>query len=413
MAEKTELLKVMAFATNMMMESQPPEFRWRGAPLAKHWGRISDAIEQGAPVNWTSFCGSPEIFRAMGIPSIMQDEVGLFCAMFPGKLNEKYIDIAHEHLVADHVCSAQKIMIGATLCGDMPPPAMIVHAGQPCDSTLVTYSAISQYLGVPLLTLDIPGGRDERVVQYVADELERMVAFIEEHTGRKLEDDKLKEVMEYSNAAHEYSLKINELTKLVPCPLPRMLATPLMDSAGTPEALEMYRNLYEIGRAVVEIGTGYVPNQKIRAGLFSTWVSADVPLFDWLEQEFGVMVINTMLGTDTTRPTEDLSSRRKIMEGLARKQLNAPMGRECWAGIDHWFDYAVSTCREWKLDVVLMTLHIGCKNMWAVQKLFRDKIADELGIPVLIVEVDFFDGRVFSSEGIRAHISDFFNTMMA
>ncbi|GAF80306.1 unnamed protein product, partial [marine sediment metagenome] len=91
----------------------------------------------------------------------------------------------------------------------------------------------------------------------------------------------------------------------------------------------------------------------------------------------------------------------------------APMSRECWASIDEWFNYAIPTCRDWKLDVVIMTLHIGCKNMWAVQKLFRDKMADELGIPTLIVEVDFCDARVFSSEGIRAHISDFFNTMMA
>jgi len=413
MAEKTDVLKVIDFVIKMMMDAQPPEFKWRWASMTKHWGRIADAVEQGAPVNWNSFCGSPEIFHAMGIPSIMQDEVGLLLAMMPNKLNEKYIDIAHEHLVADHVCSTQKIMIGAALCGDLPPPTTIVHAGQPCDSTLVTYSAIASYLGVPLLTLDIPGGKDERVVQYVADEMERMVAFLEEHTGKKLEDEKLREAMEYSNIAHDYSLKVNELMKMVPCPIPRILATTLLDSAGTPEGVEIYKNIYETGRTVVETGKGYVPNQKLRAGLFSTWVAADLTLFDWMEQEFGVILVNTMLGTETSRPIEDLSSRRKILEGLARKQINAPMSRECWASIDDWFNYALPTCRDFKIDVVIMTLHIGCKNMWAVQKLFRDKIADELGIPTLIVEVDFFDERVFSSEGIRAHISDFFNTMMA
>ena len=251
------------------------------------------------------------------------------------------------------------------------------------------------------------------MVQYVADELERMVAFVEEHTGKKLEDEKLREVMEYSNIAHDYSLKVNDLMKMVPCPLTRILASILLDSAGTTEGVELYKNLYEHGRSVIETGKGYVPNQKIRAGLFSTWVATDTTLFDWMEQEFGVILVNTMLGTETSRPTADISSRRKIMEGLARKQINAPMSRECWASIDDWFDYAIPTCRDFKIDVVIMTLHIGCKNMWAVQKLFKDKMADELGIPVLIVEVDFFDGRVFSPESIRAHISDFFNTMMA
>ncbi|MCK4722305.1 MAG: 2-hydroxyacyl-CoA dehydratase, partial [Dehalococcoidia bacterium] len=273
MAEKMDLLKVIAFATKMQNDAQPPELNWRGATTAKHWGRVADAWEKGEPVNWNSFCGSPEIFHAMGIPSIMQEEIGVMSAVFPGKLNEKYIDIAHEHLVADHVCSTQKVMIGAALCGDLPPPTTIVHAGQPCDSTMVTYSALSHHLGVPLLTLDIPGGKNERVVQYVADEIERMVAFLEEHTGKKLEDDKLREVMEYSNIAHDYSLKVNDLMKMVPCPLPRILASTLLDSAGTTEGVEIYKNLYESGRTVVETGKGYVPNQKLRAGLFSTWVA--------------------------------------------------------------------------------------------------------------------------------------------
>jgi len=412
MAEKMNLLQIMAVSTAMQLDALPPELKWQGAVGSRSWGRMADAWEKGEPTNWNSFCGSPEIFHAMGIPTIIQEGVGVASVLLPNKLNERYIDIAHEHLVADHVCSTQKVMMGAAISGDLPPPTTIVHSGQPCDSTMVTYSTIAHYLGVPHFTLDIPAGKSERVVQYVADELERMVDFLEEHTGKKLEDDKLGEVMEYSNTAHEYSLKVNELTRMVPSPLPRMLGTPLMSSAGTVECAEYYQKLYEMGQLVVESGEGYVPNQKLRGALFSTWVAEDATLFDWLEQEFGVIIVNTMLGTDTTRPTEDISSRRKIMEALARKQINAPMSRECWASAEDWFDYAIPACRDWQIDVVILILHIGCKNIWAVQKLFRDRLADELGIPVVIAEADFCDGRVFSAESIRAKLGDFFNTVM-
>ena len=413
MAERFDLLRNTALGSKMGLDALPPELKWQAAAGAKHWGSIADALEKGEPTNWNSFCGSPEIFHAMGIPTIMGEEIGVMATALPGKLNEKYIDIAHENLVADHVCSTQKIMMGAALCGDLPPPTTIVHSGQPCDSTMVTYSTIAHRLGVPHFTLDIPNRKDERTVQYVADELERMIAFLEEHTGKKLEDEKLREVMEYSNIAHEYSLKVNELTKMVPSPLPGMVATPLMDSAGTPEGAEYYKKLYETGKEVAESGKGHPPNQRYRAVLFSTWVGADALLFNWLEKDFGVILVNTMLGTDTSRPAQDISSRRKIMEALARKQINAPMSRECWGSLEDWFNYAVPACRDWKIDVVILTLHIGCKNIWAAQKLFKDKVADELGIPTLLVEVDFCDGRVFSAESIRAQISDFFNTMMA
>ena len=100
------------------------------------------------------------------------------------------------------------------------------------------------------------------------------------------------------------------------------------------------------------------------------------------------------------------------MEALARKQINAPMSRECWKSAEDWLDYAIPACRDWKVDVAILTLHVGCKNIWALQKLFKDRLADELGIPAVIAEVDFCDGRVFSSESVRTKLGDFFNTVM-
>ena len=413
MAEKGNLIKTMALAANMRLDALPPELKWQGAAGAKLWGSIADAGEKGEPICWNSYCNAPEIFYAMGLPVIMQEALGAASVSLPGKLNEKYIDIAQENLVADHVCSTQKIMMGAALCGDLPPPTTIVHSGQPCDSTMVTYSTIAHYLGVPHFTLDIPNRKDERTVQYVADELERMVAFLEEHTGKKLEDEKIREVMEYSNTAFEYNLKLNELSKMVPCPLRSPPGMGLLLSAGTPECAEHYRKLYEMGKAVVESGEGYPDNQRLRVAWFSTGTASVPDLYDWVHKEFGAFGVNTMIGTNTTPPTQDISSRRKIMEALARELRNIPMNRECWGSLEDWLDYAIPTCRDYKLDALILTIHIGCKNMWAMIKLAKDKIAEEVGIPTLVVEADIADARTFSGEDQKAQISDFFNTIMA
>jgi len=412
MEEKRNLLKVGAMASKMRGDALPPELQWMAAPTTSHWAEIADAWEKGQPINWHSFCSCPEIFHAMGIPSIMQEGMSVMTLMLPDKSNERYIDIAQEHLVADHVCSTQKIMIGAAISGELPPPTTICHPAQPCDSTAVTYPALAEYMGVPHFELDIPTWKDERAIQFVADEIERMVAFLEKHTGKKMEYEKLREVMEYSRIAHEYSLKVNELKKITPCPLPIMLGTPLMDAAGTPEAAEYYKRLYEMGKAKADKGVGQLPTEKLRLAWFSTWLAHDNQLFPWLEQDFGAMVVNTMLGTDTSSPIEDMSSERKIYEYLAYKLMNAPMSRECWGTLETWFDYAIPACRDYKVDAAILTLHQGCKNMWAVSKLLKDKIADEVGIPTLVLETDFCDGRVISAEDTRAHIKDFFNTML-
>jgi benzoyl-CoA reductase/2-hydroxyglutaryl-CoA dehydratase subunit BcrC/BadD/HgdB len=131
-----------------------------------------------------------------------------------------------------------------------------------------------------------------------------------------------------------------------------------------------------------------------------------------VHKEFGAFVVNTMIGTNTTLPAQDISNRRKMMEALARELRNIPMNRECWGSVEDWLEYAIPTCQDWKIDVVILTAHIGCKNMWAMHKLFKDKLASELGIPTLIVEADIADARPFSSEDQKAQISDFFNTVM-
>ena len=412
MAEHKNLLTLMDFIFTEQMDSLPAEYEWGLAVQAKYWGRIAEAWRKSEPINWNSFAGTPEIFLAMDIPSIMQEALSVAVCSLPDKSNERYIDIAQENLVADHVCSTQKIMIGAAISGDLPPPTTIVHPAQPCDSTVVTYPIISEYLGVPHFSLDIPTWKDERAIQYVADEIERMVAFLEEHTGKKLEYERLRTVMEYSNAAHDYNLKMNELTKMVPCPIRQLMGAVLMSAAGTPECVEFYKSLYERAKSRVEQGRGPLPQEKVRLAWFSTWLAHDLELLRWLEDEFGAIVVNTLLGTDTTPLAEDISSTRKIMEALARKLLNAPMARECWGTLEHWFDYAIPACLDWKVDAAILTLHIGCKNMWAVSKLLKDKLADEVGIPTMVVEADFCDGRVFSSDGVRAQLSDFFNTML-
>ncbi len=413
MEEKMNLLKEMASRMAMTRDNLPPEQKWQLGAQAAYWGRALNAWEKGEPLNWHSFISFPEIFYAMGIPSLEMEAMGgMITMLFPDKLNEKYIDIAHENLIADHLCSTQKIPLGAALSGELPPPTTLVHTAAPCDSTLVNYPTVANVLGIPHFGVDVPTWKNERSIQYVADELERAVAFIEEHTGRKLEYEKLRETMENSNIAHEYNLKVNELTKLKPTPVANMMGA-IMTSGGSPECAEYYKGLYEMAKAKAEKGEGYLTEEKVRLAWFSTSPADGQAIHRWMEQEFGAVVVNTMLGTDTRPPAEDISSTRKIMEALALNLLTAPMGRECWGTLESWFDYAITACKEWKVDAVIMTIHQGCKNIWAVSKLVKDTIADELGIPSLAVETDFCDWRVFPPEDTRAQITDFMKTMLA
>ena len=111
----TNLIETIAELFSQNYSDLSEEDRWKGAFGYRKWQEILSAYRKGEPINWNSFCGVPEIFLAIRLPTIMQEGLSVMTCSLGDNSNERYIDIAHDHLVADHVCSTQKIMIGAAL----------------------------------------------------------------------------------------------------------------------------------------------------------------------------------------------------------------------------------------------------------------------------------------------------------
>jgi benzoyl-CoA reductase/2-hydroxyglutaryl-CoA dehydratase subunit BcrC/BadD/HgdB len=407
MAQTTSnLLETFSDLVTEGYEKTPETERWNSALWYRLWTGIARASRNGEPVNWSSLAGPPEIFHAMDLACVMHEPVSTWTCSLPGRPNERYIDAAHAAMVTDHVCSNHKIMIGAALLGDLPRPTTICHTIQPCDSIVASYSSLADRLGVPHFGVDIPMWRDERAVGYIADELEEMVVFLEAHTGKRLTDDRLRRAMEKANEARALNARANQLLTRVPSPLPGP-ANALAMGAGLEECTQFYRGYLEAGLAKAERGEGYCPGERIRLAWFSTGLAHDETLGGWLRDEFGAVIVNDMIGTDTSVPAPDLSSRRKMLEAISQSLILAPMSRECWGMFSHWQDHAVAACRDYHVDAVLMTVSLGCKSVWGATKLLRDRILDETGIPSLVVEADICDARTYSLEDTRARISAF------
>ena len=125
----------------------------------------------------------------------------------------------------------------------------------------------------------------------MADELKRLVSVLEETTGRKLDLDKLKQVMEYSNRAHEYYLKIDELRQAVPCPFGSMEmyidGGPMIAYTGLPELVDYYKARYEETKKKVERGEGHLDDEKLRVVWAYGVYIPDITVYMWLEQMYG------------------------------------------------------------------------------------------------------------------------------
>ncbi len=386
-----------------------PDQAWIFDARAKYWKQLLNARENGKGIAWVSFCFVPEIFWAMDlIPVPMEATFGILSGMPKGIM--EYLDIS-ERFVPDHICAANKGMIGAAVTGDIIRPDVIVHASQPCDSGISSYTNVAEYMGVPYFCVDTPYWQDEATFEYLGEEMERLVAFLEETTGRKMDFDRLREAVKYSNQAHEYYLKINELRKLKPSPLPGALlghnAGSFLAMAGTPELVDYCRAQYEYALARVARGEAQVPDEKLRLAWVYVAVMHYPGLFDWLEKEHKAVVVMDMLAHYINTPVEDLSTPKKLYRGLAEKLANMPMARESRGPLAYYAEAVMDVCRDYNCDAAVFSGHMACKHGWAVIKLIKDRVQEELGIPMMVFDLDCFDPRVTSHETVRGKLNDF------
>ncbi len=379
--------------------------------LSNYFKRIHEEHEAGKPLAWVNYAVPSELFWAFDIVPVEIDAVCGITAQTPEDAMP-YIDRAEQHL-PDFICSVNKIFLGAALEGDIPMPDMIVVPSHPCDSNLATYPVIAERFGFPYYCIDSPYFRDERGLEHVINELRGLIAFLEEQTGKKLDYEKLRQVMERSNKSHEYILKISQLAQTVPSPFSSM--DMLVDYAlilalsGTPELAEYLEKKYDAVKKRVEQQQDQPTDQKLRL----IWVYG-APVFDFtfffvLEQQYGAFSVGNMNNNFIMKSVEDLSSTESILRGLATKAINLPMGRECGGPWENYVDAMVDLCRRYSGDAAIFAGHVACKANWPIMKLVKDRISDELGIPTLLFELDLMDPRVTSMEMIQAQFEDFFS----
>jgi hypothetical protein len=73
----------------------------------------------------------------------------------------------------------------------------------------------------------------------------------------------------------------------------------------------------------------------------------------------------------------------------------------------------VETCRRLNVDGVLGKYHVGCRMGAGDAMLIKDAITRQLGIPVLLMEWEGFDPRVYNEEQYRRRLELFRDVLVS
>jgi len=378
--------------------------------------RIIAAAEEGRPFIATSYGNAPELLVAMGLPWYPLLLVTYLPTRAPFVLQE--IDEAVRFGLGTDTCTLIRLAISNVQAGRVPMPTAFVGLLSPCDGASMLHQAIAHdnyWCNVPTYCTDPPYWDNAHSVDFHANELRLVVSFLEEHTGRKLDIDRLREVVKESNKQYRLWSKYNELRRAVPCPpagtkgaLAWNVAQNFM--VGDPRGTAWFRKLVNITKQQVEEGKGYAPNERIRLLWFDVpalWLSE---LTKWLREEWGACIVMDMMGY-ASQTLIDTSSEESMFRGLAKRNLcELPMVRQVHGTADTLANDIVQLVKDYKIDCVVWPAHMGHKDGSASIGIMR-QVCRDIGVPFLALGVDLFDKRYTSIDRLKNRFSEFFSTM--
>lgn len=107
--------------------------------------------------------------------------------------------------------------IGAIDSGIIPPAAFATTTSMICDGNVNTFRHLSQKHHVPCYMLDIPNDYSPDALHYVVDQLEEMIRMLEQQFGKKMDLQRLSEILERENLSKNITTNFcrKRVTKII------------------------------------------------------------------------------------------------------------------------------------------------------------------------------------------------------
>lgn len=404
--------KAMAFESPRLKAS---------AMLREHvqWvNRLSaDAKMSGQPIAWCTAISPNELLRAMGVLPVFPEAHAASCGV--RKAGGPACEAAEAAGYSTDICSYVKVDIATMLTGVSPigqvpvDPDLLLCGNNQCSTVTKWYEVTARHFEVPTFILDVPfapgAEHDLSAVDYVKQQLEELIAFVETHFGLRYDEAKLAETIRLSKRAVDLWQEILDLCRHRPSPVNTfdlwLHMTPMTLSRGTQQCVDYYEALKAEIAERVQNGVAAIPGERIRL----LW--DDIGMWQRmreLSQRFGRYGASFVTSTYTDIWLMHELDPAQPLEGLARAALSLHFNRS----LDYRADYIVQRIKKYAVDGVVIHSCRSCKPWFIGSYDLKDMIAAQTGVPTLIFDGDQIDPRFVSDDQMYGRIDAFMETLV-
>jgi len=406
-----------------LLEVEPGEMGHLQLPimqsiLEQHRKTI-DCVENNLPFLASQFTDPVEILTAMDVHWYFHVQQ-LFAASGSGGCPHLTEDLegADQLDVPRDCCTLIRLALYLQVAGLLPLPTAYLALTEPCDTVAGWHAAFMHHpdwRDIPVFDPDPPYRSDARAIEYYAEQMKDMVEFVTKHTGKTLEMNRLKEVVEETNRGYALWMEYNEIRRAVPSPHSYILPMSMFFqintlNAGDPEKTSWYQDMVNDAERRVRENKPEVPEQKIRVFWYDIQPFFFGEIVSWLEQEWKAVIAMDMVSY-CPYDLVDTSSEDSIFRGLAKRAFqDGPMIHQGRGVADNVIHDITRIVKDYNIDCVIFPGHMGHKEMAASASLMRELCRD-LKVPFLHIGLDVADPRYTTVEEIKDKIAQFFTAM--
>jgi len=350
-------------------------------------------------IGWTTVFVPYEILNSMNVSGMF---IEFFGAMLSGSgMSSKYLEISESKGFSTDGCSYHRTIIGAAMEGIIPKPDVLIGASIPCNGGVKALKRIGEIFNKDVFILNIPIESTPDSVDYLTDQYKKMIEYIENETGRKLDYDKLKMTIKYNNQAREYLIEANNLCKNVPCPansndLKNFIMFVLLQ--GTEEGVEVAKLFRDEFKYRVENGLAGLSEEKFRLMWIQNRIQFKTDLLNILEEKYGANIVIDELNHIWWEPMDESQPLRSLAKRMITHPIVGPAERR--------LEVITQLAQEYKIDGAVNPAHLGCRQSAGARVLFKDAL-QKIGIPLIHLDVDCVDERNYTSGQVITRMEAF------
>jgi len=374
------------------------------------------ASDPGRKVAWLSSVGPVELVRAMGYDVYFPENHGALLgatrtasSLIPHALSRGY---------SPEICSYLTSDIGSHIAGrtplqdlygiESPPrPDLLVYSTNQCRDVGDWWNFYAREFNVPVVGIHPPHQPDvvtREHLRTVESEHAALVDVLENQTGRNIDRDYLKEIVDLSRRASKLWCEVLNLARHRPSPLTffdgAIHMAPIVLLRGTQEAVDYYENLREELRERIRSGVAAVPGERLRL----YWEG--MPVWGALRE------LSTLFFEQQVAIVASTYCNSWIFDKLDPENMDETLALVYTEIFINRSECAKTTMLEefvsdFSIDGVVFHDCKTCPNNTNCRYGMPERLFESSSIPSVVIDGDMTDMRLFSVEQVRTALEGF------